>query len=203
MRINLKYFVLGAVIACIPVSFYGYLKLGSQSVGISIPKHQIENERVNKIAIDIVPTTLPIPTPTFIKLTSTPTSTNIPPSVKVKTNISVSNIEIRTEVKKTANEIESLIESYAKFYGVDSIVMKAIARCESGYRPEAVNGPYAGIYQFLASTWNSNRRAMGLDENPQLRFNAEESVKTAAFKMSRDGFGAWPVCGRKALARRI
>jgi hypothetical protein len=39
---------------------------------------------------------------------------------------------------------------------------------------------------------------MGLDENLDLRYSAEESAKTAAYKMSRDGFGAWPVCQYKA-----
>jgi hypothetical protein len=77
-------------------------------------------------------------------------------------------------------------------------MMIGIAKCESGFRENAVNGPYAGIYQFVSGTWISNRRAMGLDENLELRYNAEESVKTAAFKMNRDGFGAWPVCQHKA-----
>lgn len=90
----------------------------------------------------------------------------------------------------------ALIDKYAAEYGVDSAMMKKIAQCESGMRAEAVNGPYAGIYQFLASTWSSNRAAMGEDTSPALRYNLEEAVKTAAFKMSRDGFGAWPACSR-------
>ena len=95
-------------------------------------------------------------------------------------------------------DIIALIEKYAVEYGVDRNMMIGIAKCESGFRENAINGPYAGIYQFVSGTWISNRRAMGLDENLDLRFNAEEAVRTAAFKMNRDGFGAWPVCQHKA-----
>jgi hypothetical protein len=42
---------------------------------------------------------------------------------------------------------------------------------------------------------------MGENPDPFLRYHPEEAAKTAAFKMSRDGFGAWPVCGRKALSK--
>jgi hypothetical protein len=78
--------------------------------------------------------------------------------------------------------------------------MKKIAQCESGMRPEATNGPYGGMFQFVSSTWISNRKAMGKDPNPALRYNAAEAIETAAFKMGRDGYGAWPACSRKALA---
>ena len=96
------------------------------------------------------------------------------------------------------SDVDTLIEMYATEYGVNKDMMVHIAKCESGFRSNAVNGPYAGIYQFVASTWSSNRRAMGLDPDPTLRYNLEEAVKTAAFKMSRDGYGAWPVCQNKA-----
>jgi len=92
--------------------------------------------------------------------------------------------------------LEGLMERYGEYYGVSKEVLKKIAFCESGYNPEAINGPFAGMYQFLASTWISNRNAMGLDPNPDLRFNTEEAIRTTAFKISRDGTGAWPVCGK-------
>lgn len=95
-------------------------------------------------------------------------------------------------------EVLALIDKYSAEYGVDRNAMIVIAKCESGFDPAALgSGIYGGLYQFITGTWVSNRNAMGLDPNPDLRFNAEEAVKTAAFKMSRDGFGAWPVCGRK------
>lgn len=93
-----------------------------------------------------------------------------------------------------------LYQQYGAVYGVDPVIMQKIASCESGERAEANNGPYGGMFQFATATWVSNRKAMGEDPNPVLRFNAEEAVKTAAFKMSRDGYGAWPACSRKVLA---
>lgn len=98
-------------------------------------------------------------------------------------------------------DLNNLIEKYASEYNANPNLMKSIAKCESGFRAEATNGNFGGMYQFLASTWSSNRKAMGLDPDPSLRFNAEEAIKTAAFKMGRDGYGAWPSCYRKALAQ--
>lgn len=100
------------------------------------------------------------------------------------------------------SELDILFEKYAAEYGLSAGVIKHIAKCESGLRPEALssNGLYGGLFQFVASTWSGNRKAMGLDPDPQLRFNAEEAIKTAAYKISKDGYGAWPVCGRKAIA---
>lgn len=101
--------------------------------------------------------------------------------------------------------LDSLFEKYGAEYGLSPTMLKHIAKCESGLRPEALstNGLYGGLFQFVSSTWSSNRKAMGLDPDPALRFNAEEAIKTAAFKMSRDGVGAWPVCGRKATAATV
>lgn len=100
------------------------------------------------------------------------------------------------------SDLDALFEKYASEYGLSASVIKHIAKCESGLRPEALssNGLYGGLFQFVASTWSGNRKSMGLDPDPQLRFNAEEAIKTAAYKISRDGYGAWPVCGKKAIA---
>lgn len=89
-----------------------------------------------------------------------------------------------------------IIREAAREFGVNEQMMLDIAYCESGFREEAVSGPYAGIYQFLSSTWESNRKAMGEDPNPNLRVSPRDAARTAAFKMSRDGFGAWPVCSK-------
>jgi hypothetical protein len=123
--------------------------------------------------------------------TATPTPT---------TNPSPTPTEI-IKIDVPRSDFDALIEQYAISSGVDSRMMKMIAKCESGFRPEATNGPYAGIYQFISSTWVSNRLAMGEDPNPELRLNAEEAIKTAAFKMGRDGFSAWPVCSRLAFSQ--
>lgn len=103
---------------------------------------------------------------------------------------------------KADTQVINSINKYASEYNVDSNIMIKIAECESSLNSEATNGQYAGIFQFHPNTWESNRRAMGEDANISLRFSAEESAKTAAFKMSRDGFGAWPECGSKAIASK-
>jgi resuscitation-promoting factor RpfB len=103
-------------------------------------------------------------------------------------------------VPQYTGNVADTITRYAQQFGVNASIMLSIAHCESGFRPNAANGPYAGIFQFNSSTWASNRLAMGLSPDPALRNNPEEAAKTAAFKMARDGFGAWPACSRKALA---
>lgn len=128
-----------------------------------------------------------IPTVEYIIVASTPVPTTAPAP---------------TPSAVDPHGVESIIDKYAQIYGVSPSVMKSIAYCESKYDPQAVSssGAYVGLFQFVGSTWASNRQAMGEDPSLTLRSNAEEAVKTAAFKMSRDGYGAWPVCSQKALA---
>ena len=136
----------------------------------------------------VIPTVQPTAKPT-VKPTIRPTATSTPtPTAKPVAAITA------------PADLEALFQQHASTHGVSSEIMKKIAQCESGMRPEAVNGPYGGMFQFVSSTWVSNRRAMGKDTNPALRFNASEAIETAAFKMGRDGYGAWPACSRKALA---
>ncbi len=97
------------------------------------------------------------------------------------------------------SELDTLFEMYANQYGISSATLKVIANCESKFNPSALskNGLYGGLFQYSPSTWASTRRSMGLDESPELRFNAEEAIKTTAFKIANGGIGAWPHCGKK------
>lgn len=116
-----------------------------------------------------------------------------------------SDLKLRPEINQVKRsskrsgcptEFKTWFVKYGEEYGVNEQLLERIAGCESTFNPQAVNGPYAGLYQFLTSTWVSNRKAMGLNSNPALRFNPEEAIKTTAYKISRDGTGAWPVCGK-------
>lgn len=109
---------------------------------------------------------------------------------------------VETRSGNTDQDVVELIRKYASQYGANAEVMIAIARCESDLNADAVSpsGAYKGIYQFETSTWRSNRRKMGLSDDPALMFDLEEAIKTAAFKMGSDGYGAWPVCSQKAFA---
>jgi len=89
-----------------------------------------------------------------------------------------------------------LYEKYGIQYNVKPETLREIAWCESQFRADAVNGPYAGLFQFSSGTWVTTRVAMGLDSNPDLRFNADESIKTAAFKISQGGLSLWPNCSK-------
>jgi soluble lytic murein transglycosylase-like protein len=93
------------------------------------------------------------------------------------------------------SDLESMFERYGNEYGVDKELLKKIAKCESGFNPNANNsGMYLGMFQFASQTWVANRNRMGLDSNPDLRTNAEEAIKTAAYVISKSGPGAWPNC---------
>lgn len=75
----------------------------------------------------------------------------------------------------------------------DGLNWAALAQCESGGNPQAVNsaGPYYGLYQFLASTWQS----VGGTGIPTQHSAAEQTYR-AQLLYQRSGAGQWPVCGR-------
>jgi len=81
---------------------------------------------------------------------------------------------------------------YSDTYEVDYNSILKIARCESGFIP-TITGPTedGGILQFIPGTWIETRQRMGLDTDLELRYDLEENVKTGAWKMSKDGYGAW------------
>lgn len=94
-------------------------------------------------------------------------------------------------------ELEPLFSRYGQMYGVSAKKLAVIAKCESTYNARAINGPYVGMYQYLDTTWVATRKRMGENPDPSLRYSAEESIKTTAYKISQGGIGAWPVCGKK------
>lgn len=97
-------------------------------------------------------------------------------------------------------DLDPIFEKYAGEYGISASTLKVIANCESHYNPSAIsrNGLYGGMFQYSTSTWKSTRTAMGMDPNPDLRFSAQEAIRTSAFKIANGGIGAWPICGAKA-----
>jgi hypothetical protein len=71
--------------------------------------------------------------------------------------------------------------------------LQAIASCESGGNPQAVDstGTYRGKYQFTTSTW----QAVGGSGDPAAAPEAEQD-RRAAMLYARSGSGQWPVCGQ-------
>jgi hypothetical protein len=135
------------------------------------------------------PTLTPTPTP---KPTNTPT-----PTLKLKPTPTAIPTPTPTPIIQpppSSEQINSYIERFAGQYGVDPNVLRSIAVCESGFDPLATNLVYAGLYQFTPTTWTKYRQLLGEDTNPDLRFNAEEAVQTAAFVLSLGQTFIWPSC---------
>ena len=69
---------------------------------------------------------------------------------------------------------------------------KALAQCESGGNPRAVNpAGYYGLYQFSVPTWNS----VGGSGMPH-HASASEQTLRAQKLYQRSGRSPWPYCGR-------
>lgn len=74
----------------------------------------------------------------------------------------------------------------------DSLNWAALAQCESGGNPRAVNpAGYYGLYQFSLSTWAS----VGGSGNP-IDASPEEQTYRAKLLYDRAGAGQWPYCGQ-------
>ncbi|WP_078325441.1 transglycosylase family protein [Mycobacteroides salmoniphilum] len=75
----------------------------------------------------------------------------------------------------------------------DPVNWDAIAKCESGgnWGINTGNGYYGGL-QFNIGTWRAN----GGSGSPHLA-SREEQIRIAENVLSRQGIGAWPVCGRR------
>ncbi len=76
--------------------------------------------------------------------------------------------------------------------GVSQSTLDAVAACESGGNPAAVDpsGTYRGKYQFDLGTWAS----VGGSGDPAAAPEAEQDYR-AALLMSQAGSSPWPVCG--------
>ena len=145
------------------------------------------SDKASAKILGVISTPTPTPTPTN---TPSPTATPIPPTpteTPTPTPIPV--------VMAPAN-LEELFTKYSSEYSVDKELMKRIAYCESGLNPDTATNLYAGLYQFSESLWVSTRTLMGENSDPNLRFNAEESIRTAAFMISQNHLGIWPNCNK-------
>ncbi|AIR98856.1 hypothetical protein SGLAU_14355 [Streptomyces glaucescens] len=78
--------------------------------------------------------------------------------------------------------------------GADHLDWRALAACESGGRPDAVDasGTYGGLYQFDTRTWHS----LGGSGRPQ-DAPAEEQTYRAKKLYVRRGASPWPHCGSR------
>lgn len=102
---------------------------------------------------------------------------------------------LKSPARKTKkSNLDHLFDKYASEFNVSKQILKHIAYCESRFNPYALNGSFGGLFQFHPNTWVKERQRHGWDPNPELRFNSEEAIKTAAAKIAGGGIGAWPNC---------
>ncbi|MGW8362493.1 ubiquitin-like domain-containing protein, partial [Streptomyces wedmorensis] len=82
----------------------------------------------------------------------------------------------------------------ASVAGADGLDWGALAACESGGRPNAVDpsGTYGGLYQFDPGTW----RSLGGSGVAQNAPAAEQTFRAKKLYVSR-GASPWPHCGRR------
>ncbi len=139
------------------------------------------------------PAVMPSPTNTPIP-TQTPLPTNTPTPLPTNTPTPIASEPTLQPTVPAATDLESLFNKYSAEYSVDKELLKRIARCESGFNNNAENSGYVGMYQFADQSWQTVRRTMNMDPNPDLRRNAQEAIRTAAFMISHGQQSAWPNC---------
>ncbi|WP_262386823.1 resuscitation-promoting factor, partial [Streptomyces sp. TRM49041] len=78
--------------------------------------------------------------------------------------------------------------------GADDLDWEALAQCESGGRPDAVDpsGTYGGLYQFDAGTWQALGGTGRAEDAPA----AEQTYRAKKLYVQR-GASPWPHCGRR------
>jgi soluble lytic murein transglycosylase-like protein len=95
------------------------------------------------------------------------------------------------DARRERREEAAFAPSGGTVNGVSLATLEAIAACESGGDPTAVNpAGYYGKYQFDMGTWAS----VGGSGNPAEASEAEQDYR-AALLYSRAGSSPWPVCG--------
>ncbi len=96
------------------------------------------------------------------------------------------------ELRRSLKVLRRTVAAPAGGGSVASPALEAIAACESGGDPTAVDasGTYHGKYQFDLQTWQS----VGGTGDPAAAPEAEQDRRAAAL-MAQAGNSPWPVCG--------
>jgi soluble lytic murein transglycosylase-like protein len=99
----------------------------------------------------------------------------------------------RRELRKAQRAAANAESGQAAAAGATPPHLEAIAACESGGNPSAVDpsGTYRGKYQFDMGTWAS----VGGSGDPAAASEAEQDARAAQL-YAQSGSTPWPVCGR-------
>ncbi|WKX74396.1 resuscitation-promoting factor [Streptomyces sp. XD-27] len=143
------------------------------------------------------------PDPTVFRGTEVVTRTGAPGVERIAYEVRTVN-GVRQRPRRTGTEtLRSPVDRVVRFgtrplptsvAGADGLDWDAMARCESGGRPDAVDasGTYGGLYQLDAHTW----RDLGGQGRPQDAPAAEQTYRAKKLYVQR-GASPWPGCGRK------
>ena len=93
----------------------------------------------------------------------------------------------------TGGSIQDIIVAAASRWGADANQLLRVAKCESGYNPNAYNASSgaSGLFQFLPSTWAANSVRAGYSGASP--FDPVASANTAAMMFRNGQAGQW-VC---------
>lgn len=103
----------------------------------------------------------------------------------------------KPKVSYASGSYADLINGAAQKYGVDGAKMQRMMICESGGNSNSVGGGgrFHGLFQYMTSTWAG--ASAGAGYQGASIYNPEAQIYTTAWKISRQGYGAWPICGRR------
>lgn len=89
----------------------------------------------------------------------------------------------------------NIINAAAQKYGIDAQRLSRLMYCESKGNTYAVGGggKYFGLFQYSASTWAG--ASVGAGFSGASIYDATAQIYTTAWKISIQGYRAWPTCG--------
>lgn len=134
----------------------------------------------------------PTPSPKVSQTTTNNSGMNTPETTENIEKVYPANAGPQPQFSSA--EIHGFMEKYASEYHIDVNILRHIAVCESNFNSNATNLSYAGLFQFSPNSWQHYRNLTTKDPNPDLRLNAEEAVRTAAYVLSINQAYIWPNC---------
>jgi hypothetical protein len=142
-------------------------------------------------------TVTPSPSPTDSPTPTATLSPTVKPTISPTPKPTPSPLPTPTPIVIAPENLEPLFSEFSSIFGVDANLLKKIAQCETHFNNAVSAPPYAGMFQFTETTWQTYRKLMGKDPDINLRFGARESIETAAYVLSLGKLHLWPACSRQ------
>ncbi len=143
--------------------------------------------------VSVTPTIVITPTASVSMMIATPILTASPTATPIVKRL-VTPKPKPTPTAEPKEIVSKLVDKYSSEYGLDVNVVRYLVLCESGLRSNATNGKYAGLFQYDERTWKTIRSEMKQDTDVELRYSAEEAVRTTTYALSKGKKKLWPNC---------